>query len=816
MTSLLRDLRFGTRSLLRSPGFTVVAILTLVLGIGGNALIFSVVRAVLLRPLPYPEPEEIVVLGERQAETGEVRFVHSAPNFIDMREAVESFDALAAYGFGTFDLTEALQPEQLRAARVSDGFFAVLQPQILLGRVFEPTEFRAAEAAPVVLEHGLWVRQFGADSSIVGRTVRLNGVNHEVVGVTVAGFKWPSYADLWIPADFSSNTDRASPFLTVIGRLKDGVDRSRAEQEVGAIARNLAAAHPDINAGVGARLPELKSHIVGDSRAPVLVLMAAVGFVLLIACTNISHMFLSRATQREGELALRAALGAGRYRLIRQVLTECLALSVVGGMLAVLLAAWALPILSRQLPMALPGRDAVALDLAVVAFALAVSVVAALFFGLAPALRAAGSSLSEALKSGSGTTGARTTGSGLRRALITSEIALATVLLIGGGLLIRSFTRLMDVDPGFDAERVLALGMVLPGNVYPDGEARRQFMLAAVERLEALPDVERVGGANFLPMSGQEIITEIYLEGADPADPGQARQIAPRVVLPGYFEAMGISLRSGRRLQGSDGPEATRVAVVNETAARRLWSGGDPVGRSVVLGSGGGAREMTIVGVVADTRFGGLAEDTRAEIFIPYAQEPWSYFNLVVRSHGSGPLPSGFARSTDAAPGALARQVQSALWEIDPVRPFFGVTPLSTYVELDIAERRFTALVMGAFAALALLLAGVGTYGVMAYSVGRRRREIGIRMALGARSGDIARHILGFGLRNVVAGIALGIGGGLLVGRAVDRLLFQVAATDLVTFVASPMLLALLALLACYVPMRRAVQVQPVETLRDQ
>jgi putative ABC transport system permease protein len=813
MSSLVQDLKFALRFFARSRGFTLVALTTLVLGIGGNALIFSVVHAVLLRPVPYPDPDEIVVLGERQAESGELRFVHAAPNFADIRDSAESFEALAAYGFATFDLTEALQPEQLRAARVSEDFFEVLRPRILLGRSFAPADFEAAGAEPVVLEHGLWVRQFGSDPSIVGRTVRLDGVDHPVVGVGGTGFNWPSYADLWVPTDFSGDSDRASPSLTVIGRLNDGIGRGRAQGEVGTIVRNLAAAFPNVNHGTAARLVTLKSYSVGDSRTPMLLLMAAVGFVLLIACTNISHMFLSRAARREGELAVRAALGAGRSRIARQVITECLALSLTGGVLAVLAAAWALPILTRWLPRALPSRDVVTLNGAVLGFALLTSIVAGLLFGLAPALRAAGPKLIESIKSGSGTTGMRASSGALRHGLIISQIALAAVLLIGGGLLIRSFVRLIDVDPGFDADRALALGMVLPSNVYPTSEARRQFMQEAVARLEALPDVERVGGANFLPMSGQDIITEIYLEGADPANPNDARRIAPRVVLPGYFEAMGIPLRSGRRLRDADGPSAPGVAVVNETAARRLWAGNDPVGRKVVLGSSEGAREKTIVGVVADARYGGLAEDTRAEIFIPYAQESWGYFNLVVRSRGDQPPSRVSGRA--AGPMGLARQVQSALWEIDPVRPFFGVMPLTALVEYDVAERRFTALVMGAFAAMALLLAAVGTYGVMAYAVGRRRREIGIRMALGAGSGHIARNILGYGLRDVAAGIALGLAGGLLVGRAVDRLLFQVAPTDVFTFILSPLLLLALALAACYVPMRRALQVQPVETLRD-
>jgi len=804
---LRQDLRFAARQLLQTRGFTLVAVLTLALGTGANTAVFSVVHGVLLRSFPYPDEGRLYTLWERSPERDADKSTPSFANFQDYRAQSRSFASMGGASFRSYDLTNAAEPDQVVAFAVSDGFFTTLGVRPLLGRAITDAEARDDGAAVTVLSYELWQRQFGGDRRIVGRAITLDGRPFTVVGVLPPKHGWPLFSELWTPLG-PGPADRAAraPGVHVLGRLGPGVSAEDAQREVDVIARRLAAAYPKENGGWEARVTSLHDEMVGDARPRLLLLLGAVGCVLLVACTNLAHMLLARGTRRQREIAIRVAMGATRGRIVRQLVTESLVLALVGSAAGVLVARWLLPALLRLAPMELPRKDEVGIDPTVLAFALLVAAVTGLLFGVLPAVRASRPDVVETIKSGGGGAGAagRRGGWGARGALVVSEVALATVLLVGAGLLLKSFGRLQQVALGFDPRPVVRLGLVLPENLYPTGDDRREFFRQVRERIGALPQVEAVGASNSPPF-GINMEAEVAPVGVPDARP---QQVGSRVVTQGYLEALRIPLLRGRMFGDEDAPTGPRVALVNETLARRFFPGTDPVGRALVVRDWGtegeeATEEATIVGVVGDVRHGGRAQAVVPEVYLSYAQITWSYMNLVVRTRG-------------ADPAAALPAIRRAVADVDPVRPLFAVSPMVEALERDGAQPRFSAALVGAFALLAALLACVGIAGVMAFAVSARSREIGIRVALGARARDVLVLVLTPGVALVAAGVAIGTLAALGLSGLVRSLLVGVSANDPLVFAAAAAALAAVGVVSCYLPTRRATAIQPVMALRNE
>ena len=797
---LRQDVRYALRQLGRTPSFTLVALLTLALGTGANTSIFSVVNGVLLRPLPFPDERRLHLVFERTPEAQE-RSLMSFANFVDYRAQTRAFASMGAAMFRSYDLTGAAEPDQLRAFQVSDGFFATLGTRPLLGRFFTDAEARDAGAALTVLSYELWQRQFGGDPAVVGRTARLDGRPMTVIGVTPPRERYPDFADLWTPlgpgpADRSARAAGAQ----VVARLGPGVTAAQAARELDAVGRRLAAAYPKENEGVTPRIVSLREDKVGEARPRLLLLLGASACVLLAACTNLSHMLLARGAQRRREIAVRVALGATRARVARQLVTESMVLALAGGALGLLLTRWMLPALLRLTPENLPRKEDVALDPTVTAFSLLVAVLTGLLFGVLPAVRASRPDVMETIK-GSASTGAGRGGWGSRSALVVSEVALATVLLVGAGLLLKSFARLQAVALGFDPRPVVTLGLVLPENVYETGESRRQFFRDVRERIGALPDVAAVGATNAAPFSWNPDarVTPIGVPGA----PREPLTVPARVVTAGYLEALRVPLVRGRALGDDEAPDGEPVVLVNETLARRFFGAADPVGRQLRIQNDGPSADARIVGVVADFRSGGRDSEVLPEVFTPYAQDAWDYMTLVVRTRGRDPA-------------AVLPSIRAAVAAVDPVRPLFSVIPMTWAEEREGAAPRFTALLVSAFAALAALLACVGIAGVMAFAVAARSREIGIRMALGARTRDVLLLVVRPGALLVALGIALGGAAALGLTTALRSVLFGVSASDPAVFAAAALALAAVGTLACWLPTRRATAIEPATALRSE
>jgi putative ABC transport system permease protein len=795
---LWQDVRFAVRQLRQAPAFSLVAVLTLALGTGANTTVFSVVHGVLLRSLPYPDEGRLYVLWERSAERDVEKSPLSFANYEDYKAQARSFASMGAAAFRTYDLTRAAQPEQLVAFAVSDGLFATLGVRPLLGRTIGDRESRDADADVAVLSYELWQRQFGGDSGIVGRAITLDGRPFTVVGVLPPKQGWPYFASLWTPlGPGPTSRDARSPGVNVVGRLRAGATAEDAQRELAVIGGRLAAAHPKENGGWGAQLVSLHEETVGAQRPRLLLLLGAVGCVLLAACINLAHMLLARGAQRQREVAVRVAMGATRGRIVRQLVTEGVTLAVVGSAAGVLVARGLLPVLLRLAPGELPRKDEVTLDPAVLAFALAVALATGLLVGVLPAMRASRLDVAQAIKNGVGGAG-RGRGWALRGALVVSEVALATVLVVGAGLLLMSFSRLQQVALGFDPRPVVTLGLVLPENVYPAAADAREFFRRARERIGALPQVEAVGASNAPPF-GMNMQAEVSPVGVRDARPQQA---GSQVITQGYLEALRIALLRGRAFGDEDTPDGPRVALVNETLARRFFPGADPVGRTLrVRESGREPREVTIVGVVGDVRHAGRAQAVVPEVYEPYAQNVWEYMNLVVRTRGADPA------------GALP-SIRRAIAEVDPVRPLFAVQPMAEALERDGAQPRFSAVLVAAFAALAALLACVGVAGLMAFAVATREREIGIRTALGAQTRDILLLVFRPGVGLVGAGVAVGAVAAAALSHLVRGLLYGVRPTDPLVFAAAAAGLALAGVVACYLPTRRAAAIEPAKVLR--
>jgi putative ABC transport system permease protein len=798
MQILLNDLRHATRRLRRSPGFTALAVLTVGLGVGATTVMFSAVHGVLLKPLSYPEPDRLVMIrGARLAQPGRPGEI-SYPDYRDWRHESRSFETIAALRTADVTLAGPGGPERIEGARVTASFFQALRVVPALGHLFPEELDQPGGERVAVLGHGLW-RRLGADPTLVGRSLTLSGQPHTVIGILPASFRPPrevERAEVFAPLalDGEELEQRGNRYLVAIGQ---------ARAELAAIALRLEKEHPD-NTGLGAMVEALLADTVGELRRPLLVLLGAVAFVLLIACTNMANLVLPRALARRRELAIRAALGARRSRLVRQLLTESILLGVMGGVAGLALAHWGLGALVSLAPASTPRLLDIALDGRVLGFSLALSLATGLAFGLAPALSASRTDVQAALHESGRSPGlARHPGA---RLLVVAEIALSLVLMAGAGLLLESFRRLLSVDPGFDPRNVLTLAVSLPDTRYSRPDQRAGFYAELLERVRILPGVISAAAITPLPLGGDGgIATRFTVEGRPAPAPGQKPRAEYRAVTAGYFETMRIQLKKGRTFDAGDRREAPAVAVVNETLAAQVFPGQDPLGQRLRIGIStdeSDPRIFEVVGVVGDVRPSGRHVPTPPEIYVPHPQQSWSGMSLVVRT------------SADAVSlgGALRREVAA----LDSEQAVYNLRPLLELLFDSLAARRFIMALLGGFALVGLALATVGVYGVLAESVERRRGEIGLRLAVGAEPGDVLRMGLGQAARLAAAGVTLGLVAAFVLTRVMQGLLFGVSATDPATFAAVAALLAMAALLASYLPARRAARLDPAAVLREE
>ncbi len=799
METLWQDLRFGFRMLAKSPGFTAVAVLTLALGIGANTAIFSVVNAVLLRPLDYSDPDQLYVLWGHHPQIG--REVASLPDFVDWREQNQSFEDLAAMSRRSMNLTGRGEAERVIGARVSASLFPLLRVETIRGRAFSPEEDRPGAERVAILSHGLWQRRFGSDPAFVGETITLDGESYAVIGVAPPEFQFPGRVEVWIPLAMEVDpTERRGDFLLVLGRLKPGVTQEQAQAEMTTIAQRLEQQYPNSNTKWGIEIVSLHEQVVGNIRPALLVLLGAVGFVLLIACANVANLLLARAAAREKEIAVRAALGAGRGRLVRQLLTESLLVAIIGGALGLLLALWGIDILLALNPDDVPRLSGVGVDGWVLGFTLGISLLTGILFGLVPAVQISRPDLHESLKEGG-----RTSGGSLRHRtrhiLVVAEVALALVLLIGAGLMIRSFDRLQRVSPGFNPENLLTMRISLPPAKYPERQHVLNFFDQLLERVRSLPGVQSASTIDNPYIGGGGNYLSFIVEGQPTPPLDQVVDAQVRSVTPGFHRMLGVPLLRGRSLTGQDGPGNRLVCVINETMARRYFPDRDPLGQRVAFdGPDGQPRWREIVGVVGDVRQGGLDAEPYPEILLPEAQRTIPAITLMVRTAND--------------PHTLAGAVRGEVQAMDPDQPVYAVRTMDDIMKASVAQRRFNMLLLGSFAAVALLLAAVGIYGVISYSVSRRTHELGIRMALGAQPRDIFKLVVGQGMVLVVIGVGIGLAASFGLTRFLSSLLFEVSTTDPATFAGVSLLLAAVALLACYIPARRATRVDPLVALR--
>ena len=796
LTELRHDLRYAVRGLRSSPGFTAVALLTLAMGIGASTTIFSVANAVLLRPFPYHQPERIVRLYETTPTTQ--TFSVSEPNYLDWRQRVRGMSQLAAVAGREASLLGDGDPQQLNALAATPSLFPLLGVRPILGRVFGDEEARpGAPARVVVLSYALWQTRFGGDPSIVGRTLNLSGTSYEVIGVMPSQFVFPGNPELWEPLAPSPSGQRDDHQLAVLGRLAPNVTLGQALDELRSVARDLARQYPATNGDWGANVTSLEEWLIGrELTTRVKVLLVAVGLLLLMACVNVANLLLARATARQREMSVRAALGAGRGRIVRQLLTESLVLSAVGAAIGVGLTILAVPVLRDVGQTAIPRLDQLDIDWRVVSFGIGASLVTGILFGIAPALQASRASLNDVLRSGG-----RVAAAGrLRSILIVTSVAMALVLLVGAGLVGRSFERLMRVDYGFRAEGVFAATLSLPNGRYPERDQRAAFYAETLRRLSATPGVRAVGFTNIAPFSGGSTSISFTAVGRQQAKADEFLSANWRSVSPGYFAAIGVALEKGRLFAETDGLQAPRVIVISETMARRIWPGVDPLGQQITLS--GNPTPWTVVGIVGDIRDQLLQQEPEPMMYLSFQQVPWAGMWLVVRAAGD--------------PMALAPVVRREIHAVDPLLPVANEQPLSRLVSQIAAQPRFTALIFGLFASAALVLAVVGVYGLVAYGVTQRTREIGVRLALGATPSRIVGGVVRHGIELAGFGIAIGLWAAYALSRFMQGILYDVAPTDAVTYLAVAALLVGCAAAASILPARWAARLDPVRALRDE
>nr|WP_274622148.1 ABC transporter permease [Myxococcus fulvus] len=809
MDTTRQDVRQAIRKLIQNPAFTLICVLTLALGLGANTAIFSVVNAVLLRPFAMADIDQLVHVQHTPRRGGTLP--SSALDFRDIQSQNHSFSGLAAVSSTDISLTGPEgEPERLLGARITADFFRVLGVQPLLGRGLLPDEDQPGKSQVVVLGHTLWQRRFSGDPQVVGRTITLEGTPHTVVGVARREFDFPNKAQLWVPVtwegDLLNPENRGSHWLNVYGRLKPGMTLAQASQDVSAIARELEQQHPKSNTDLGLRLIPLREELVGQVQPALLVLIGAVGMVLLITCANLANLLLARGVSREGEISVRLALGAGRGRIIRQLLTESVVLALVGAAAGVMLARWGLDLLVGMGPGDIPRLEQVAIDGPVLLFTTALALLVALLFGLIPALQGSNVGLDRALRESGAGAGGSLRGRHARAGLVVAETALAVVLLVSAGLLLKSFLKLQQVDPGFKTDRVLTLDLALPESRYPWGSpAVQSFYDTLLERVRHLPGVQHAGLAIHLPLTGSAMASPLQDLARPPPVPGQEAIVNVRLVTEGYLETLRIPVHRGRALTSQDGAvEGTRAVLINEEAARRLWPGEDPLGRRVELGVdfGNGRFGGEIVGVVGNVLHGGIKHRPTTEVYVPFAQARANAMKLTVL--------------TDSEPLALAALVRREVQALDKDLPVANVRTMDSVLAQSVAQPRFYMVLVASFSLLALALATLGIYGVVAHSVSHRTREFGIRMALGAGRLDVVRLVVRQYLRLAGIGLLLGTVLAFVASQLLRNMLFGVERTDVLTYVAVATTLGLVALLASLVPAWRATRLDPVVALRNE
>ncbi|MFP5264639.1 MAG: ABC transporter permease [Blastocatellia bacterium] len=811
METLIQDLRYAMHMLRKSPALTLVAVTSLALGIGANTAIFSVVNAILLKSLPYNDPDRIVLVWGAIPADGKDRSQVSATDVADWRNQNTVFEEVTTYGNFRPIMTGGGEPERVPGMQVGDGYFKVMKAEPMLGRVFTPEEQEDGKDRVIILSYGLWQRRFGGDPDVVGKTVPLNARSYAVVGVMPADFRsLPSSllgddsAEYYRPvAEGYDEEERASRHLRAIARLKPGVTLAQAQAEMNVIAGQLEQAHPSSNTGYGVRLTTITEDVVGGLRQTLLLLFGAVAFVLLIACANVGNLLLSRSAARQKEIAIRAALGAARMRLVRQFLTESVLLSMLGGGLGLLLALWGTSLIESVGAQVTPLLSGIEIDYKVLGFTAIISLLTGIAFGLAPALHISRPDLNETLKEGGRSSGAGSARASLRGALVVSEVAMALVLLICAGLLIKSVMRLRDVSPGFNPENILKMNVNLPGAKYPKPQTWVAFYDRIIGRIEALPGVESAGLTSVLPLSSNFDGRALAVEDR-PKPRGEEISVDLYIVTPGYLRTMSIPLMRGRALAEQDTENQPLVALVNETMAKELWPGEDPIGKRIKFP--GSQRDSqpwrSVVGVVRDVKQYGLDKKEPMQIYLPEAQYPTSFMTLVVRAASD--------------PKSMMAAIKGEILAEDPDQAVYDIATMEELLSDSISLRRFSMMLLIIFAALALALATVGIYGVISYSVTQRTREIGVRMALGAGRRDILKLVVGQGMRLILTGIAIGVGASLAITRVMASLLYGVSATDAATFISIPVILAGVALGACFVPARRATRVDPMVALRHE
>jgi putative ABC transport system permease protein len=809
METFWQDLRFGFRQLLAKPGFAAIAILSLALGIGANTAIFSLLDAVLLRPLPFHDPDRLVMVWEDATRVGFPRNTPAPANYADWKAQNRVFEDMAAVNWRSYNLTDEGEPEKVEAQGVTANFFPLLGVKPELGRVFTEEEDQPGRSNVALISYGLWQRRFGGDPALVGKEILLDGQKRTVIGVAPPGFQFLSKeTGLWVPMAFSPQelANRGSHYLTVVARMKPGVTLQEARADVAAITQRINRDNPVSWSGfeIGSVVISMREQLAGDARQALLVLLVAVGFVLLIACANIANLLLSRGAARYREIALRAALGAGRHRIVRQLLTESVLLAVAGGATGLLFAWLSFSFLKQIIPDAMSLNAGVRIDAKVFGFTLLLSLLTGIIFGIAPALQAAKVDLNEALKQGGGRAGAGAGHHRLRGALVVIEVAMALVLLVGAGLLIQTFLRLRALDIGVNPENVLTLRTALPRNKYGELPKRDAFYQQVLERVRALPGVISAGYTTAAPLTWKGGTNGFTVEGREQG-PGQDAQ--NRQISLGYMETMGVKIRQGRFFDDHDDAQAQPVAIINETMARQFWPGENPLGKRFKLGPGDSQRPwVTIVGVIVDVKEMGLEAPAKAEMFLPYQQLPNMLWNI----------PRDLAVRTTGDPLSVAAAVRQAIWSVDRNQPVSNIRTMDEILSEEVAQRRIGMTLLAAFAALALLLASLGIYGVLSYSVAQRTHEIGIRMALGAGRKDVLQMALADGMRLAAAGVVIGLGASFALTRLMERLLFGVSASDPLTLGGVTLLLVAVALVACLIPARRATKVDPVVALRTE
>ena len=801
-SELRHDVVFALRQLRRSPTYAAVAVITLGLGVGATTAIFSVVDGVLLRPLPYPNAERLVRLWHLEAKQSQ-RDDASPANFFDWWERSRSFSSMAGFQYYGHDVRgDDGRRTSINSWLVTEDYFTVLGVAPRLGRVLMPDDFRPGAPHVAVISSALWQQRFGGDPNVIGRQETLDGVQHTIVGVMPVAFQFPEKRHIWAPQIFGdqAKTDRGSTYVAVVARLRPGVGLAAAQEDMNRIARELSAAYPRTNAGVNIQVASVPNELLGQVRPALLVLLGAVVCVLLVACANVANLMLARGADRGREFAIRAALGAGRTRLARQMLTESAILAVLGLVAGLLLGRWGLKVLVALSPATLPRADEIALDGRVLAFAVAISVMTAFVCGLAPVRVFSRPNLHDAVREGSRGTSASGARLRLRGVLIVAEVALALVLLVGSGLLIRSFASLLRVDPGFTAAD-RAMVQVFLWDLYPQPELRSGFMQDALERLSAVPGVRSVGAVSAMPFAQANIGIEapLTIQGRPAPAAGEEPNVYTTIATNGYFETMGVILRRGRTFTAADDANAPRVALISESLARRHFPDEDPIGKRIAVRfDGGQLRE--IIGIVADVRHDGLQETPRVEMYMPHAQFPFGSMTFVVRTGGD--------------PAATLPALQREIWEVNPNQAIYEASTVASLVADSLRERRFNLSLIGGFAVLALILAGVGVYGLISYSTMRRANEFGVRLALGASGTQIVAAAMRDGVRYAVVGVALGLVASFALTRAMASMLFEISATDPITYVVLAFVMLAVAAVASFLPARRALEVDPVTALR--